>query len=636
MKLKGINPIEQHVEKIVVILVGLVLLGVIAQQFLTSPNEVKVGSDTVPPGQAYGPVKRAADVLKAKLETQSPTLPEGFDKAGKDMQAEFKKFVAGGVSPRPAIAPLGPAVALGATSVKMSDALFAEVVVPQPSQAVAASFWATISPEEVAAYPELAAILPKEQPFDHPFVSVESSIDVKAFVESLTNDPDGSGPLEAMPQGWWREGIEAINVEAEREQRNSDGSWGKGVVLPAMLGRHLFIVGWNDSVKSTGDMQSQIVNARQQSGEILRPAFYKTLGNQEWVAPSAAASRAKAGFDPAQLAAKQAELEKVRTELAAKKDELAKLPKDEPKKPEPPKPADKNAPKPPTTPPAPTPPPAKPETNVNAERNRLNNAIRGLENRERLLADEVARLNPQGTEATPAGTQPATVASFLSQDNVKFWIHDATAQPGETYRYRVRIGVNNPLFGRAALLQPPQQNLATNSVIKSPWSDWSNSVDVDRSEYFFVTAATPDSDMGAARASVELFKFYFGHYRKQTAGMNIGDPLSGTINLPKNLAAAPAAPANPANPAAPGNPAGTAAPADAPPAPSFTVPDNIRVTLDGVILLDIAPVPNATGAPAFIAVLRDINGNVILRSPDRDRESPLYKRVDASARSAGG
>lgn len=638
MKLKGINPIEQHVEKVVIVLAMLVLLAVIAQQFLTSPNDVKIGSDTVPPAQAYEPVKKAAQVLKGKLESQEPPLPPDFGAAGKDMKSEFDKLVKGGIAPRPVIGALGPAVALGATSVKVTDALFAEVVLPQPTPAVAASFWSTISADETTAYPELAALLPKEQPFDHPFVSVESSIDIKAFVDSLLTDPDGGGALEAMPQGWWREGIEAVVVEVEREQQKSDGSWEKGVVLPAMLGRHLFVVGWNENVKSTGDMQSQLINARQQASEILRPAFYKTLGTQEWVPPSAAATRAKAGVDPGVLIAKQAELEKVRADLKTKRDELEKLPKDEPKKPEPPKTPEPRAPG-NQPPPAPKPAPAAPAVNTAAERGRLTRQITGLETRERLLTEEIAKINPQAA-ADPAAAGAAAAAapavtSLLSQDSVKFWVHDATAQPGERYRYRLRVGVNNPLFGRQALLQQPQQNLAAASIIKSPWSDWSNTVEVDRAEYFFVTSATPDNDLGAARASVELYKFYFGHYRKQTAGMNIGDPLSGNINLPKNLAGAPAAaaPAAPSSPSQPGDPTQPAPAAG--PAP-FVSPDNIRVTLDGVILLDISPVPNAGGTPTFVAVLRDINGNVIVRSPEKDRESPLYKRVDASAKSAGG
>src|SRR4051812_31421349 len=53
MKLKGVNPIEQHVEKIVLVTVSGVFLLVVAAQFLYEPNKVKVGSAApVPPGKA--------------------------------------------------------------------------------------------------------------------------------------------------------------------------------------------------------------------------------------------------------------------------------------------------------------------------------------------------------------------------------------------------------------------------------------------------------------------------------------------------------------------------------------------------------------------------------------------------------
>ena len=115
MKLKGINPIEQHVEKVVVGLTGLVFLGVIAQQFLTQPNQVKVGDVEVPPQNAFEPVKQAATTLRARIESATPTLPEGFEQAGKDLGAEFQRLASGAVAPRANLAPFGPGLSLGGT-----------------------------------------------------------------------------------------------------------------------------------------------------------------------------------------------------------------------------------------------------------------------------------------------------------------------------------------------------------------------------------------------------------------------------------------------------------------------------------------------------------------------------------------
>lgn len=215
MKLKGINPIEQHIEKAVVGVTGLVFLGVIAQQFLTQPNQVKIGSVTLPPERAIEPVKAAADVLKGKMESANPELAPGLDAAGADLKKEFDTLVSGGIAPRRSIGAIGPAIALGGGGpIKASDAIYAELSLPAPATAIAASYWATIASDEVKNSPVLANILPKEQPYDHAFVSVESTFSGKALIDSLLSDPDGPGPIEPMPQGWWREGLEVVSSKS--------------------------------------------------------------------------------------------------------------------------------------------------------------------------------------------------------------------------------------------------------------------------------------------------------------------------------------------------------------------------------------------------------------------------------------
>lgn len=637
MKLKGINPIEQHIEKAVVGVTGLVFLGVIAQQFLTQPNQVTVGSTSLPPERAFEPVKQAADTLKGRMESQSPELASGFDAAGADLKKEFDRLVSGGIAPRRSVGGFGPSIALGGGgAIKASDSIYAELSLPAPATAIAASYWSTIASEEVRNTPVLAAILPKEQPYDHAFVSVESSFSAKSLVDSLMSDPDGAGPVEPMPQGWWREGLEVVTVEVERSQAGSDGVWSDPQMVPPMLGRTLFITSWSDSVKTTADMQTFTVQAKERSAEILRPAFYKTIASRAWEPPSKMAAMTAAKIDVNELAQKQAKLESEKKKLEEKKAELAKLPAAPAR--EQPAPRDPNRPGERPTPPA---QPPQPRDTAAPQRNRLNNEIRAIEQEISRLEADIVRLS-----AVEGGDSAASASgeSLLSSDSIRFWVHDATAQPGEKYRYRLRVGVNNPLFGRGALLKEEQKKAADTSVIRGPWSEWSDPVEVDRSEYYFVTSVTPANELGEARASVELFKFYLGYYRKQTAGMNIGDPLVGDIQLPKALAAAgaaapapePAAPAVPPPPAGRENPPGsTPAPAvpepAAPAAIDFDVPDRIRVATN-VLLLDVAQVPGLSGAPVFAAILRDSNGRIEVKSGEGGRESSLYRRLDLSAK----
>ena len=49
-------------------------------------------------------------------------------------------------------------------------------------------------------------------------------------------------------------------------------------------------------------------------------------------------------------------------------------------------------------------------------------------------------------------------ASLLDSTEVKLYAHDLTVEPGAQYRYRMRVVVNNPLYGRN--LQESQRTLA--------------------------------------------------------------------------------------------------------------------------------------------------------------------------------
>ena len=74
MKLKGINPIERHVEKIVLGLVFVALLAALAMQFLLKPNQVDVGAGrAVAPENIYLELAKEAEQLKGKIDDRSPS-----------------------------------------------------------------------------------------------------------------------------------------------------------------------------------------------------------------------------------------------------------------------------------------------------------------------------------------------------------------------------------------------------------------------------------------------------------------------------------------------------------------------------------------------------------------------------------
>ena len=98
MKLKGINPFEQHVDKIVLGVVALAALGVVAAQFLLDPNKVTIGkSGPVSPALAYGPVETAANELLGKVREDKPELPPA---PKTDVLTRFQTQLKSGVAPK--------------------------------------------------------------------------------------------------------------------------------------------------------------------------------------------------------------------------------------------------------------------------------------------------------------------------------------------------------------------------------------------------------------------------------------------------------------------------------------------------------------------------------------------------------
>lgn len=670
MKLKGISTIEQHIEKIVLGVVGAALLGVVGTQ-LVGESKIQVGKEEVAIGDAFKPAERAARALLADINATEPKLPEApsFGKL-----SEYGSMLQASVATGGRLPDLGVKTALagGAGPSRGGDALYAALAVPAPTRAIAHGFRGTIDPWEKVSLPELAKLLPAEQPYDKAAVSVEAGFSGTSLREALTTDPDGEGPLLAIPSGWWRDGVEIIGVEVEREQLTSDGQWTAATLLGGLPGRLNLLDEWRAGVKGLADAASMVARAKDNAEEIQRPEYYRMIAGEEWAPPRVWQAREESGFDPIEVAAKQDRLAEVTADLEKLRAELAALPaSDAPgnerrrEQPPPSRGGEGGGGKGGAGGETPRQPSERAE-NPQAKR-------RELETRIRRLDAELKRLNEQlgavGGGEDPAkaqlGQQPSGTGPrprLVDSDEIRLWSHDLTVQSGETYRYRMRVVVNNPLFARAGLKQddPSQAKLAESSTVTSAWSEWSKPAQVDQDAYWFIVGASRDAlRQNLASARAECFRFYYGHYRRAEASLEPGDALIAEAKLPKlylfdeaKLAAADGAgqPApgggrddggrggkgaeGPDGPGARGNQTPAGAP-DATDAPPNSTPAKDRIVFTDtrdVVLLDVSP---ATMAPAereiFEALVRDADGRVVVRRPDADRQSAVYRRLSRSA-----
>lgn len=669
MKLKGINPFEQHVEKALIGLLGVGLVGVVGWQFLF-PTAITVGKKEVGVADAYKPAEEAARIAKGEVDNPSPQFPPAPDTTP---LTQFGKLARADIGKPGKLPAMGPALALGAVSGSTisGDAMYAALAVPAPGKIWSYPFRGTVDPAEKVAIEGLAALLPKEQPYDKAAVSIEASFDGRAFKALLSSDPDGPGPLSALPTDWWNNKVEIIGVQVEREEKSETGSWGGGRVLPMIPGRVDFIKEWNEKVKTGGDAPAMVEQASKDAEKIQRPAFYDMLVGT-WRKPSTVTNL---NFNQAAYDAMAEQFKDLQKQLAGKEQELANVPKDDPNRkntdPSPSRPADGGgggggggkgaAGSGGGAAPTPSQPEKKEETNA-AKRARLQREIGALKAKIEELKKKIVDMGgevPVDGQAPTTGIEqvPGANRQERSVDNpdVRVYAHDMTAEPGKTYRYRVRIVFNNPFFGKDIMLKDgdaKQKELAQSSLVLGEWSVWSPDTVVLRDAYWFVTSAAQDPlRQNMVRASAELYQFYYGHYRRAEVSLEPGDSLIGETKLPKLYLfdEKKLAEANPNNPApivdpgagggkgsgrqAPG-PEGANKPDEAlkdqPPPNSTPAKAKLTFTDTGeVVLLDVKP-PAGTGEKMQV-VVRTFGGTIVIKSPEADRGSDEYKRVSSDA-----
>lgn len=644
MKLKGVNFFEAHIEKIVLGVVGLIFLGVVAMQFLHQPNLVRIERDVLSPRDAFKPAERMAEQLESRISRLDPDLPVGREI---DMLPRFIASLERQVAPSQRLAGRWPVVEIrGGSDVGGAEGLkIALPQVPAPRKPVADVYLGTIDPWEVQASPELAALLPKEQPYDVRAVTVEATYNARTLLAALERDPDGPGELMALNPGWWRGLVEILAVRLEREELLPGGHWSNLVELPLPPGRQSILSMIDDSVTRTRDMEVIVAEASRNAAEIRRPSFYSRIAGAEWVPPTeAAAARARgmARTETEQLQAKRADVQR---EISRLEGLLGTGPRrQETRRDSGPGGRDPRS----------GAPQQQQQQGLTGPQltmqRRLERLYRDLDE----LDEQLRKLGHDPVGEAPVGAmfgQEPPQIPLLENDAVRLWTFDISAKPGKTYRYRMRVVINNPAFGRGAAMHESSKPLAEQRIIIGEPSPWTDPVHVDPETHFFITTATEGSAtmMGGPRATAEVFHFYYGFWRRGTVSLEPGDRIRAMAKLPENLLIfdLPEEPSGPTPPPPAGLPPGIMPPGAVQPpggpSPGLPpgarpVPKEIPVVSDA-ILLDVSRVPGASAGrglapttPRFQVILRNESGELEVRQPDIDRASEAYQRLAMSAR----
>ncbi len=126
--------------------------------------------------------------------------------------------------------------------------------------------------------------------------------------------------------------------------------------------------------------------------------------------------------------------------------------------------------------------------------------------------------------ANPIPDRPDSELIDPEAGQMELWTHDATARPGQRYRYRMVVSVLNPLFDQAEALHEDQQPLAEELGVRSEASPWQE-VELDPQHYYFLV------DTGGQTATFEIWQILQRFWRGHEFRASAGDPVGGEAEV---------------------------------------------------------------------------------------------------------
>ncbi|MCB9839090.1 MAG: hypothetical protein H6813_07100 [Phycisphaeraceae bacterium] len=652
MKGKRINPLERHGEKLFFLLMLVALMAVLVKQFATGGMTVKVGAkDNLTISQGYETIASQAERLDgqiksnevdAKAPKKAPDVIELVQSAIPTKPSETVSIVIG--------VPDSGVIRGGSDPTIEPGGDGPEYAMPRPvapATPLVKRYSGALDPITVATTAGLEDIVGSQQPFDVHAVTVSTTFDASALRAALAADPDGSGPLQPIPGHWWRGQLVLVDVELWRQEVYADGSNGPEELIGSMPGRGSVRASLNDPDAS---MPQILKTAEDEARDIARPDFYSVIAGAVW---SPAAPEVQKTPQEIEADSRRAEIAHIDEELEALQQNLNDLGKspDERQSRRPGasggfgdtvarggggrggpvgggRSGRNNA-------------AAEAARRAKAARERQELAIRTKMDELQAQRNEiVAWLTEQGlpievVEKADPGLEmvAAPVGSLKDSDTLHVWANDCGAEPGATYRYRVRLVYGNPFFGRDNVIRESQRDeLASPRVIRTAYSPWSEPVTMDQTSYYYLTRVSGQgSGIGGDSGRIvyaEVYTFFYGFWRKADVRLRPGDPIVGEFVLPeldtfefptpqegtvdaRNIARKPV--------------------------------DSTLVRSLGDIMLDVRPSARVNRdalkggrdtEPDYEAVLLDAADRITIRDPSQDRASERRSQMKLSAEQA--
>jgi hypothetical protein len=133
--------------------------------------------------------------------------------------------------------------------------------------------------------------------------------------------------------------------------------------------------------------------------------------------------------------------------------------------------------------------------------------------------------------ATPAAPGMPDLAQLRALPNIPFWFYDENVAPSQEYQYEVRIVMYNPTYRFSLGLKDPA--MKNQPTLASKWVIIPTPVDVSSDLYFFVDSGLGGTGASTTNTKVgfRIFKWTNGNWYGTEGTAQPGEPVLGTVRL---------------------------------------------------------------------------------------------------------
>ncbi len=537
MAKRGGNFIEEHIEKVVLLIVALCCIYPFYKYVITPPGKFELDGRKFGPGQLDIYISERADQLKAQLD-RSPEPTNYSDPCSPLFMAKLEgKW------------PIDTEISWPVPfSVEQKIEKKYRIPVIGPVKDVAAEhIRAAAYMPKVAVTEENASNADIYEPNDLDLVTVQASIDTGPISESFEECFSGKD----IPEQWRDSSLSRpvfAGVQLQRQQLNSEGQWGSWQDVPRIKidpQREEFRVVEDVNKLPTGGVTIRRLRFEnpQMQASLLQPEPYRIASMEEtWFPPV---------LHRKFLNIQREKEAQERREAIANREEQQTEERDRTRIDERDRGRDRGRTE-------------RDSRDVRDNRTRTSREPAGAgiagrggdsrypgggRNTVRTARPDRDRRTTEPTPAEQPNRQPKTadeseIYSELSklllqekgdetpQESLTFWAYDDTAEPGKSYRYRIRIGVFNPIAGRGQV-RAEDAAYENKVILWSDFSDVTEPISIPKRVYFF-----PLSVQEAAKAAeIQVCRYMLGYWYSEQfmvkRGETIGRPAKPAAAAPK-------------------------------------------------------------------------------------------------------